>query len=353
MSDSYTSFADIRILTEETTLSDDVKKLLSTELFESSKQMRLYIIHSLQDITKFKNTHDISYRKFMNLWYDLIRINLYAEELACANTNIQISLQDWKKRIEKKLVAYPDSFFENTGIKFIHHSDCVVITSSLYPEMFFAMKSLFDASRSLNETINFANSFYCCDFRILCSETSSFDNKLKKLTTKPKQKPIAKRKLEIEEVISDLYDGEMKEHLLNFIIYLRKNKLNPARSSASTWKIGLKACVVCYIRYDSDAKTITIHPIIGENGHDSLSDELKEIVWANTKKKKDCHGSCRCSYKLKTIFGRTSGIYTCGNAVDFINPNAKEIECIKKLLELRKDTIQNGKLLSSLPRNFG
>jgi len=351
MSNIFTNFEGIRIFTEETTLNDKVKTSLDAGLFESCKQMRLYMIHSLQDIKNTSKIYNLSCRKFINLWHELIGVSLDSEEIT--GNCLRVNSKDWKKRFEKRLADYPEVFFVNTGVRIIHKDDYVEISNSLYPNMFFAMRSLLDISRSLEEKIDISNSFYCCDFRILCSETESFDNELKKFTTKPNQKPIEKRKLEIEDIISNSYDGEMKENLLDFIIYLRNNKLNPARSSASTWKISLKACVVCYLRYDSDAKTITIHPIIGEYGHDCLSGKLKEIVWTNTKKKKDCHGSCRCSYKLKTIFGRASGIYTCGNAIDFINPNAHEIECIKKLLELRKHTIQNGKLLPNLPRNFG
>jgi len=351
MNNTFTNIEGIRIFTEETVLNDKVKISLDASLFESCKQMRLYMINSLREIKNTSKTYNLSCRKFMNLWYQLIGACHASEQLT--ENCLKVNSKDWKKLFKKRFADYPEDFFVNTGVGIMCKDDYVEITNSLYPKMFFAMKSLFNASRALEEKVDISNSFYCCDFRILCSEREFINNELRKLTTTQNQKPSEKRKVEIEEVISNLYDGEMKENLLDFIVYLRRNKLNPARSSASTWKISLKACVVCYLRYDSDAKTITIHPIIGEYEHDSLSDELKEIIWANTKKKKDCHGSCRCSYKLKTIFGRTSDIYTCGNAIDFINPNTDEIECIKKLLELRKHTIQNGKLLPTLPRNFG
>jgi len=350
MSSTYTSFSDIRIFAEETTLTDNVKELLGADLLESCKQMRFYMVHSLQDIINAPRPHDIGCRKFMNLWYTIISISLDNGELI--GDRLKINPVDWKKRISKKLITYPEKFFENTGIEFVHNNDYVEVISLLYPKMFFAMRSLFNASCALKESINFSNSFYCCDFRILCSKIEPADNEIKKLITKQSDKQTGKRKKEIEEAISDSFDGEMKKRMLDFIAYLRKNKMNPAPSSATSWKISYKACVVCYLRCDLDAGIMTAQPVLGEYGQDSLSDEFKETVWENTKKEKDCHGSCRCSYKLKTVFGRAFK-HNCGLHIVFTNPNASEIECLKKLLEMRRNVIQNGKLLPALPRNFG
>jgi len=186
MSNTYTSFESIRIYTEETTLTSNVKRLLSADLFESCKQMRLYIIHSLQDIKNLMKAHDISSRKFLNHWYNIIGICLDSGELI--GDSLKLNTIDRKKRIGKKLTVYPENFFEKTGIKFIHNNDYVEITCSLYPKMFLAMRSLFSASCSLNEAINFGNSFYCCDFRIRCPEIESTNNEIKKLITKPSGK---------------------------------------------------------------------------------------------------------------------------------------------------------------------
>ena len=157
-------------------------------------------------------------------------------------------------------------------------------------------------------------------------------------------------KSRMEDVICNVLNDDVLKGILEFIAYLRENKMNPVRASASSWKIYYKQCLVCTLRLGLDAKTLEINPIINEYKHDVLSDELKEIVWRNYKS--HCGDKCHtCSYKLKTIFGRKYD-YACGYSVSFINPNASEIECIKKLLEMRRNVIQNGKLMTALPRNF-
>jgi len=155
----------------------------------------------------------------------------------------------------------------------------------------------------------------------------------------------------IEDVINDTLKGDTLKNALNLVAWLRDNKMNPAQSSATTWNVSAKACVICRFRFDFDTNTLRIMPLICEYKHDSLSDSLKEIVWANAIREKNCHGSCRCSYKLKAIFERKD-FYACAQAVSFINPAVSEIECIKELVKMRKNVLLNGTLMSALPRNF-
>ena len=155
----------------------------------------------------------------------------------------------------------------------------------------------------------------------------------------------------IEDVISATLKNDSLKNALDLMSWLRENKMNPAQSSKTTWKINYKDCVVCYFRFNFDANALRITPFICEYEHDSLADSLKEIIWANAIREKNCHGSCRCSYKLKTIFGRKN-FYACAQAVTFTNPNIGEVECIKELVKMRKSVLHSGNLMSILPKNF-
>ena len=159
-------------------------------------------------------------------------------------------------------------------------------------------------------------------------------------------------KIKIEDMISNTLKGDSLKNALNLIIWANENKLNPAQSSVTTWKINSKACVVCHFRFDFDAGTLHITPFLCEYEHDSLSDELKGIALANKKRGMPCGERCHaCSYKLKTIFGKKDD--ACAKSITFNNPNAEEIECIKALIKMRKNVLLNGVLMSTLPRNFG
>ena len=158
----------------------------------------------------------------------------------------------------------------------------------------------------------------------------------------------------IESKIIETLQGDEQKDSLELIMWLKEYKLNPLQSSKTTWKISAKACVVCYFRFDFNKKKITIQPIISEYGCNSLSEEMKDIALRNKVHGRycgdKCHG-CHCSYKLRTIFGKKSND-VCGQSIIFKNPNAEENECIKELIKMRKNVIQNGILMPVLPRNF-
>ena len=164
---------------------------------------------------------------------------------------------------------------------------------------------------------------------------------------------------EIEDVINAALEGEVQRNALELISYLRENKMNPRKTSKNGWKISSKGCVVCYIWADTSAGTLAINPFIGEYDHNSLSDDLKEVVWSKKKHGSSCEvchvisgDGYNCSYKTKTVFGKDYDD-ACARSITFINPTAKEFECVKKLLELRKGTIKHGKLLPASPKNYG
>jgi len=165
--------------------------------------------------------------------------------------------------------------------------------------------------------------------------------------------------MKIEEAMSNVLNSETQVNALELISFLRNNKMNPAHTSKNGWKISSKACVVCYIWLDSDTETLTLNPFIGEYDQHSLSNDLKEIVWSNKTQGPSC-GGCHvisgsgynCSYKINTVFGKKYDD-ACARSIVFKNPNSEEIECIKKLLLMRKNTIKNGKRLPTAPTNYG
>jgi len=163
-----------------------------------------------------------------------------------------------------------------------------------------------------------------------------------------------KLSIKIEEAVGIL-SGETLTNAHNLISFLHDNKMNPINTSKNGWKIISKACVVCYIWLEPN-NTLTICPFISEYESTSLSEEFKEIVWSKKTPWSSC-GTCQaidgghCSYKVKTVFGRRYD-NACARSIVFKDPNSNEIECLKKLLEMRKNTIKTGKRLPTLPTNY-
>jgi len=154
-------------------------------------------------------------------------------------------------------------------------------------------------------------------------------------TTKPK----------IEDMIMEVLDGEKQSNALDFVAYLRANKLNPIWSAKNVWTVSSKTFRICFIRlhgaadyHNLEVGSWNISPFIGEYDEDMLADEDKEIVWAN---KKDCQTCGQCALKLNGIFGKKF-TNSCECSILFINPDSKTVECAKKLSELRKNEIKEG-----------
>lgn len=161
-----------------------------------------------------------------------------------------------------------------------------------------------------------------------------------------------KLNIKIEEIIQELFEGEKKENFLNFVAYLRTNKLNPSRSSAVAYKINYKGFTIAYIWVNKDNQTLKISPFLDIYDDNALSDEFKAIVWANVDEERlaGCEVCNKC-YKFATITSLFGKEYSsiCYRAISFTNPTTLELECIKKLLFMKRDIVLNGQAKCGVP----
>ena len=152
-------------------------------------------------------------------------------------------------------------------------------------------------------------------------------------------------KPKIEDVVCEVLSGDAQKNALDFISFLRENKLNPAWSAKNAWKVSSKTFSVCFIRLHGVAEYNNLGPgewsmlpFIGEYDADALPDEDKEIAWAN---KNNCESCGQCALRLNAIFGKKFR-YSCECAIGFRNPDDKAVACAKKIVMLRKNEIKQG-----------
>ncbi|MCL2487795.1 MAG: hypothetical protein FWE80_03850 [Oscillospiraceae bacterium] len=156
-----------------------------------------------------------------------------------------------------------------------------------------------------------------------------------------------KIKQKIEDVISSTLRGDVLKNALDFISWLKENKMNPSWISINSWKIRYKNKGIGNIRIYSESVNHKL-PIdswnlasvdLDHNAADDIFDnKFKEIIWSNVR---HCVGCGKCAPgKDKVIFGKEfSGV--CCIWLSIVNPDMKTLACVKMLIEHRKAAISN------------
>ena len=164
----------------------------------------------------------------------------------------------------------------------------------------------------------------------------------------------------IEDVLPHYLSGEMLKNALDFVAYLRKNKMKPSWTIHNAWKATYKGKPLYYIRlplYDSHfyrpnqpaeitwerSWTVTPYLLGIEQYQHQITDETdQQIVMDNLYGcKPNCIEPCNSETKLQ-LFGKEivkncdSGGTINNRSLWIVNPNEREIAAIKKFMELEK-----------------
>ena len=156
----------------------------------------------------------------------------------------------------------------------------------------------------------------------------------------------------IEDFIGEVLTGEDQKNALEFAAYLRESEMQFERGTGYWegklyWVINYKDESVCYILIGSEEKPGPGPWIIwsddsGSNSFEDfpLDERIKEIAWKNVDICGNCGGCDNRGYtrKTKTIFGKEFN-NVCLTTMRFTNPDVEELECVKKMMEIRKNYI--------------
>jgi len=177
-----------------------------------------------------------------------------------------------------------------------------------------------------------------------------------KLAEKPK----------LENLIPEYLEGDMKKTALDFVAYMRENKMSPSYRPSLRYKCNYKGKSICTISFPRsnfcngafdnefdqawmpEDRSKNFWAVIPELHHINeyetlIDDDMKNIIW----EKKNIYFCNNCWYtpenpracapgKNLSILGKTFE-NLCGRAFFwFYNPNEATINCIKKLLEYEK-----------------
>ena len=150
----------------------------------------------------------------------------------------------------------------------------------------------------------------------------------------------------IEEYIVEFLIGETQMLALDFVTYLRVNEMQ-FEKAGGYWEDKLYWCInyndksVCYILIEENSWTVWSDDS-GDNSYENstLDERMKEIAWSKV-------GVCEnvnrcfdgCSRSSKSIFGKEFD-NVCGTAMKFENPDAETVDCMKKIIKIRKIYIE-------------
>ena len=142
----------------------------------------------------------------------------------------------------------------------------------------------------------------------------------------------------IEDVIQDYLDNNKLKSALDFIFFLKSNKMPPQWASADSWSVSYKNKRVCYIKLGNGSWRI-VHSGDYDSGYENcmFSEGLKEYIWNNVCFCRNCAG---CAPGIHaTILGKEfDHVCFCGK-FQFTNPDAEALHCSKRLVDVRKNAI--------------
>ena len=142
----------------------------------------------------------------------------------------------------------------------------------------------------------------------------------------------------VKNKMNEFLSGEVLKNALNFAAYLEANEM-----TFNSGVVSYKDKDICYMHLDSSDEypspwTIwTAGDYISEHEDVPISEQMKEIAWANINNCGDCGSGCNPGSR-KVIFGKVFD-NVCSADMDFYKPDAEALECLKKLLEMRKCVI--------------
>ena len=155
-----------------------------------------------------------------------------------------------------------------------------------------------------------------------------------------RQQKVIKPK--IEDVAKDFIDGDKLKNLMDFLSFLRINKLTPRWQSSNSWKVSYKGKGMCFIKIVGTSWFVMHSAMTREKWfvgyNEYFPDELKEFVRENIK-----GGWCpnNCKGRSKTVFGKEFNDFCTCWAIRTENPDGAALENSKRVVLAIKNFIKD------------
>jgi len=158
-----------------------------------------------------------------------------------------------------------------------------------------------------------------------------------------------KSKPKIDEVVGNIINEENLGNALDLISFIKENKISLRWSSTNCWQLYYKSKRIGIIRmtekaypmYALGASSWLFAPWGLDDILEIVADDnpkAKEIILSNVRQCNSC-SSCGPGHK-RTFLGRQFD-KACHAGISMINPDKVTVNCIKRMLEVKKNQLNN------------
>ena len=170
-----------------------------------------------------------------------------------------------------------------------------------------------------------------------------------------KKMPKGKTRPKIEDVIYDVLSGDEQKNALDFVAFLRKNKMSPQWGSTNSWAVSHKNKRVCFIRLAGTAHyhnlesgswhinhvnygRINLTDCAEEYDHYISNENLEDLVWNSVRYCAKC-SNCKPG-NVVMILGKQFD-EMCHSWFVMKNPDGDALNFAKKIVIMSKQAIAN------------
>jgi len=162
-------------------------------------------------------------------------------------------------------------------------------------------------------------------------------------------------KPKVEDVINEVLTGDVCEKALDFVAFLRENKLMTPWSATNSWKIRFKGKDVGFMSTYGTAAyrglaenswqiCFTAHKFANDDAvygeQCTLNESQKNMVWSMLRNCQKHPYLCNPG-KSMTVFGKKLD-NVCHQWLFLVNPDAEALDCVKKMILLFVISISSG-----------
>ena len=152
-------------------------------------------------------------------------------------------------------------------------------------------------------------------------------------------------KPKVEDVAVELINGDNLENLMDFLKFLKDNKLTPRWQSCNSWSVRYKNKSVCYVNLNDREKVWMIrHSQFTRDNwfidYDKYitDDELKKFILDNINAPLCVGRGCKGRQNITILGKHFDSVCNCW-PLTLKNPNGASLECAKKLILVIKSFI--------------